>query len=762
MTDSLTVYLSGDAWNGDANATLSVNGASVGGTLDVQASNAADNVEAFTFSGNFGATPTLAVSFVNDASGGTATQDRNLYLDGVSYDRVMQLNDKQTLDYDKTVSATLTSTQPNAMRVADFANSVGVNAHLSYFDTSYGTNNGSTGNTALVASSLAYLGIDHARVGESEIPQTLAEMQTLAADGDKFDIVLPSTSSSAALASQISVIDKIAGAVAAIEGPNEVNMTSSFSWNGQNSMSAAQSYQQALDAAVRADPALKSDAIYNITLAGVGADAYQSLGNMSADATDGNMHVYFANGTPPAGTIQYNLGLASLATPSDPTAITETNYATASQIAGQVSDGVQARYDLDLLMDATKDGVAATYFYELLDERADPNDTDVQNHYGLFNADGTPKAVATAIHNLMSVLNDTGATASGFATGSLAYSVAGLPASGNSLVLEKSNGAYDLVVWAEPALLNAAIGSQLAATPRPVTVSFGGTQSEVRVFDPLAGTSAVSDSKTVSSVSVSVTDHPLVIEVEPTAVTAAATPLTVGSGSDTLALQVSEDAYQGDAQFTVSVDGQQIGGTLSATASHAAGQSNTIDVLGNFAAGSHTMTMTFLNDLYNPGVGDRNLYLNGASLDGAAVPRSGLTLLSNGSQSVGLLSTDPAPTLSVGSGPNTLALQVSEDAYQGDAQFTVSVDGKQIGGTLSATAIHAAGKSQLVDILGSFGAGAHTLGIDFVNDLYNPGVGDRNIYVSGASLNGGTVPGSALTLLSNGTQTIHFVAPASS
>ncbi|PPQ39016.1 CAP domain-containing protein [Rhodopila globiformis] len=49
----------------------------------------------------------------------------------------------------------------------------------------------------------------------------------------------------------------------------------------------------------------------------------------------------------------------------------------------------------------------------------------------------------------------------------------------------------------------------------------------------------------------------------PTPAPAAATVL--GAGQDTLALSVSEDAWQGNAQFTVNVDGQQIGGVQTAT-----------------------------------------------------------------------------------------------------------------------------------------------------------------------------------------------------
>jgi hypothetical protein len=49
--------------------------------------------------------------------------------------------------------------------------------------------------------------------------------------------------------------------------------------------------------------------------------------------------------------------------------------------------------------------------------------------------------------------------------------------------------------------------------------------------------------------------------------------ITAGSGSDSLVLKISQDAYQGPAQYTVSVDGVQVGGTFTASAWHSAGQS---------------------------------------------------------------------------------------------------------------------------------------------------------------------------------------------
>jgi hypothetical protein len=59
-------------------------------------------------------------------------------------------------------------------------------------------------------------------------------------------------------------------------------------------------------------------------------------------------------------------------------------------------------------------------------------------------------------------------------------------------------------------------------------------------------------------------------------VTSGPVVLTAGTGIDALVLKISQDAYQGSAQYTVSVDGVQVGGTFTASASHAAGQSDTL------------------------------------------------------------------------------------------------------------------------------------------------------------------------------------------
>lgn len=238
--------------------------------------------------------------------------------------------------------------------------------------------------------------------------------------------------------------------------------------------------------------------------------------------------------------------------------------------------------------------------------------------------------------------------------------------------------------------------------------------------------------------------------------------VTIGSGSDTLCVTVNEDAYKGDAQFTISVDGVQVGGVQTTMAVRGTGATQNFDVFGSFAPGSHTVSVTFVNDLYNgTATTDRNLYVTQASLNGSVICNSARTLMSNGSQTVNFVGDGTASgnrqTVTLGSGSGMVALQVSEDAYLGNAQFTVSIDGNQVGGVQTATAIHGNGETQAFDVMGNFAPGAHTVSVNFLNDAYggSPSL-DRNLYVSQASVNNASIAGSSLTEYAGGARSFTF------
>lgn len=238
---------------------------------------------------------------------------------------------------------------------------------------------------------------------------------------------------------------------------------------------------------------------------------------------------------------------------------------------------------------------------------------------------------------------------------------------------------------------------------------------------------------------------------------AAPATVVIGTGPDTLALQIAEDAWQGDAQYTVSINGVQMGGVQTATALQSSGVSQTVDIKGTLAAGAYTVSVNFLNDAWGgTATMDRNLYVDGATVNGVTVPGATLALFNQGAQSFGF--TDGAgPVLTAGSGADTLALTVSEDAWGGNAQFTVSVDGQQVGGTLTATSLQGLGQ-QTVDVMGNFSAGQHTVAVDLLNPSTGSGTApQRTLYVDSAAINGSTIAGGPLTLATATAQGFSFV-----
>ncbi|MEN0077352.1 MAG: carbohydrate-binding domain-containing protein, partial [Paracraurococcus sp.] len=108
---------------------------------------------------------------------------------------------------------------------------------------------------------------------------------------------------------------------------------------------------------------------------------------------------------------------------------------------------------------------------------------------------------------------------------------------------------------------------------------------------------------------------------------------TLGSGSDALVLKISQEAYQGSAQYTIAVDGKQIGDTQTASALYGSG-GDTITLLGDFGADAHTVTVTFLNDAWGgTSDKDRNLHVDGITLNDTDVEGAVATLGTTGSKS---------------------------------------------------------------------------------------------------------------------------------
>lgn len=222
---------------------------------------------------------------------------------------------------------------------------------------------------------------------------------------------------------------------------------------------------------------------------------------------------------------------------------------------------------------------------------------------------------------------------------------------------------------------------------------------------------------------------------------------TIGSGPDALVLKLTENDYNGSAQFTVHVDGVQIGGTLTASAEQGSSVQDTVTVNGDWGPGSHSAVVTFLNDAWGgtPET-DRNLHLEAASYNGVAISGVADSMLSGNETATvnftesGTPTEDPGANLSAGSGPDTLVLKITEQEYLASAQYTVEVDDVQVGGTFTASADHGSSQLDTLTLNGDWGAGSHTVTVNFLNDEWGgTSTTDKNLWVESATYNGAAI-----------------------
>jgi len=112
--------------------------------------------------------------------------------------------------------------------------------------------------------------------------------------------------------------------------------------------------------------------------------------------------------------------------------------------------------------------------------------------------------------------------------------------------------------------------------------------------------------------------------------------------------------------------------------------------------------------------------------------------------------------------PGILTLYMAEDAYQGNAQFTLAINGTQIGAAQSVAAIN--GKATQAFSFADTLTATQDIAVSFTNDLANltsSTPGDRNLYVVGAEFNGVALSPAVWTakMLSNGTSHFSLTEP---
>jgi hypothetical protein len=428
------------------------------------------------------------------------------------------------------ILATAISAQSTAVRAIDFLNSIGVCTHIGQ-----GVDGATQSATAMSYAGIRCLRDDGRSAHVQDWISVYRQSGIRAALLTDLNIT-----STIAMAEQL----KAAGALLAIEGPNEPN-NFPVTYQGQTSSSATSlpvaKFQKDLFAAVKNDSGLNGVPVFHSSEAGgsepdncglqfltipQGAGTLMPDGTVFADYA--NTHNYIC-GTQNAGigdNQAWNAADPTLNSHWDglyveyghtwwgagfngythdqllalPRVTTETGWTTSGG-SDTITQEQQARLFLNLYCAQFTRGWKYTFVYMLRD---DPG----QGYWGLFNTDYTPKPSGTYLHNFTTVLADTGAIAS---PGHLAYSIPGQPATVHDLLLQKSNGTLEYIVWGEK-----------ASGSSTVTIRLGAAFAKVNIFDPVQGTTPTRTLTGADSATVSVSDHPLILEIPNSAAATAA------------------------------------------------------------------------------------------------------------------------------------------------------------------------------------------------------------------------------------------------
>lgn len=402
-------------------------------------------------------------------------------------------------------SANVATTSEIPHSAVDFVNSIGLNTHLNYFDTIYG-------NFPLVERELKSVGVRHLRDG---IHLQNADYNTMLYGrwiqlgnlGVRFDAVLDPRSNLGPLSNDLlNKAEILAGhTIESFEGPNEMDLSNTADWAAND-----RSYQAQIFASARAMQGGGSIKVIGPSLAF--ASKSSQVGNISNEMDEGNLHPYPAGHVPSVvfpDQVIFERGMCG----DKPIVFTESGYHNAINERNDqpgVSEAAAAKYIPRLFLENYMRGIPRTYLYEFMDEKPNPGLTDPQLHWGLIRADGSEKPAFLALKNLIGELNDSTEPA---ALQPMTWNLSAEDAQIHHLLLQKSNGIYDLVLWQEITSYNLHSHLDIDNPVITATLTLGQKAHTIKIYQPVTGANPIRVWRDIKSVQLEIPDHPLVVEI---------------------------------------------------------------------------------------------------------------------------------------------------------------------------------------------------------------------------------------------------------
>lgn len=322
-----------------------------------------------------------------------------------------------------------------------------------------------------------------------------------------------------------------AGALLAIEGPNEPN-NFKITFDGKQGGGVSGSwlpvaaFQRTLYEAVRADPVLSRYPVFDTSEVGAETSnvCLQFLkippdtrcpypaGTRFADYANvhnyvsGNGGIYGPNQAWHAASPTLNtwwdglyanygdtwrrhyIGYPTKILASLPRVTTETGWDSKADAGGLT---VQAAMLTDAYLAQFARGWSYTFIYEMRDGEGGVG------YQGLYDG-ANPKPAATYLHNLTSILADRSVINK---LGSVSFSIKDTSKTVHSLLLQKSDGQFDLVVWDER-----------VQGYNKVTIQFCSLKKAIEIFDIKVGVHPVERLKNVHAVTLKLSNHAVILQ----------------------------------------------------------------------------------------------------------------------------------------------------------------------------------------------------------------------------------------------------------
>ena len=188
-------------------------------------------------------------------------------------------------------------------------------------------------------------------------------------------------------------------------------------------------------------------------------------------------------------------GYSEIELESLPRVTTETGIAIGQDDV--VTEELQARLYLDLYLSQFKRGWKYTAIY-LLKGRADE---PAHEAFAFYKLDYTPTKAAEYLHNFTRILADNKETEE---PGWLEYELSNHSENIHDLLLQRSDGVFQLLIW----------GENFVSPPEQVTVTLGTKLRQIKVYDPLSGTAPSELLSNVNEVQLELSNHPYILEIE--------------------------------------------------------------------------------------------------------------------------------------------------------------------------------------------------------------------------------------------------------